>query len=98
MSTDDGHFFDKPANVKKVLYGLYICCAVLLLLDLVIHRHVYHSWENLFGFYPLYGFVGCVLLVFVAKWMRTFLMRDEHYYDPPEAEDHNPQGAHDERS
>lgn len=98
MSADNGHFFDKPGNVKKILYGLYTCCAILLVLDLVIHRHVYHNWENLFGFYPLYGFVGCVLLVLVAKWMRTFLMRDEHYYDPPENGDSTTQGGHDERS
>lgn len=79
------HFFDKPANVRRVLHGLYAACAVLLLLDFVIDRHVAHSWERLWGFYPLYGFVGCVVLVFIAKWMRGFLMRDEDYYQNPSA-------------
>ena len=87
MSAEKQHFFDKPENVKKILYALYASCALLVVLDFVIHRHVYHSWESLWGFYPLYGFVGCVLLVLVAKWMRVFLMRDEHYYDPPEKND-----------
>ena len=72
--------FDNPANVTRLLRGLYLCCAILLLLELVVHRHIYHSWENLWGFYPLYGFVGCVVLVLIAKWMRTFLMRPEDYY------------------
>jgi len=54
---------------------------LLVVLDFVIHRHVYHSWENLPAFYPIYGFVGCVVLVIVARWMRTFLMRSEDYYD-----------------
>lgn len=81
MHSEKQHLFDKPENIKKVLYGLYGCCAVLLVLDFVVHRHIYHSWEALWGFYPLYGFVGCVLLVLVAKGMRIFLMRDEHYYD-----------------
>ena len=84
MNSPKSHVFDKAQNVKKVLYGLYICCAVLLVLDFIIVRKVYHSWENLWGFYPIYGFVGCVVLVLVAKWMRVILMRDEHYYDPPE--------------
>ncbi|WP_299808102.1 hypothetical protein [uncultured Shewanella sp.] len=75
------YLFDNPKNIKRVLYILYACCALLVALDFVIHRHVYHSWENLPLFYPLYGFVGCVILVFVAKWMRTFLMRPEDYYD-----------------
>jgi len=75
------YIFDRPRNIRRVLVALYVCCALLLALDLFIHRHVEHPWERLWGFYPLYGFVGCVILVIVAKWMRTFLMRSENYYD-----------------
>ncbi len=83
--TDDKQYlFDNPKNTQRVLYILYACCALLVVLDFVIHRHVYHSWENLPAFYPIYGFVGCVVLVFVARWMRTFLMRSEDYYDGPD--------------
>ena len=73
-------FFDKAENIRKVLRVFYGCCILLFALDFVIHRHVYHPLEKLWGFYPLYGFVGCVVLVLIAKWMRTFLMRDEDYY------------------
>ncbi len=75
------HFFDKPENIQKVLRVFYVCCAVLLAADFVVHRHVYHDWENMPGFYPLYGFVGCVVLVLIAKEMRKVLMRKEDYYD-----------------
>jgi len=78
---DKQYFFDKPENIKKLLRVFYVCCAVLILLDLVVHRHIYHSWENLPGFYPLYGFVGCVVLVLIAREMRKVLMRKEDYYD-----------------
>ena len=81
MDNEKKYIFDKPKNVKRVLHALYGCCVLLFALDFVIHRHVIHSWENLWGFYPLYGFVGCVILVLVATWMRTFLMRSEDYYD-----------------
>jgi len=84
MKDEKTYLFDNPENIKRVLYILYGCCAVLLALDFVIHRHITHSWENLWGFYPLYGFVGCVILVFVATWLRTFLMRDEDYYEKQE--------------
>ena len=40
------------------------------------------SWVAVFGFYGLFGFIVCVALVLAAKWMRTFLMRPEDYYDP----------------
>ena len=78
--------FDKPRNIRRILILLYACCGLLLALDAFIHRHTLHSWEQLWGFYPLYGFVGCVILVLVAKWMRGFLMRPEDYYDKRETE------------
>lgn len=88
-------FFDKPENVKKLLRVFYICCVILFALDFVIHRHVVHDWESLWGFYPIYGFVGCVLLVFIATWMRSFLMRPEDYYDSKESADNDKDGAND---
>ncbi len=84
---DKTHFFDKPDNVRLVLRVFYGLCALLLLGDFVIHRHVYHSWERLWGFYPLFGFVACVLLVLIAKEMRKLLMRDEDYYEKEAGKD-----------
>ena len=81
MENDKKHLFDNSKNVKRLLRFLYGSCALLFILDFVIHRHVMHRWENLWAFYPIYGFVGCVVLVLVATWMRTFLMRPEDYYD-----------------
>ena len=75
------YFFDNPKNTKWVMNIFYACCVLVVVLDFVINRHVYHSWENLPAFYPIYGFVGCVVLVVIASWMRTFLMRSEDYYD-----------------
>jgi hypothetical protein len=81
MKAEKKYLFDDPKNTKRVLLFLYISCALLVILDFVIHRHIAHDWENVWAFYPIYGFVGCSILVFVATWMRTFLMRDENYYD-----------------
>ena len=89
MKPEKKHLFDDPKNIKRVLHILYGCCAILVVLDFVIHRHISHSWENLWGFYPLYGFVGCVILVIVATWMRTFLMRDEDYYEKLDSDESN---------
>ena len=74
------HFWDKSRNVKLVFNVFYACCAVLVLLDFVVHRHNVHRWEDLFAFYPLYGFVGIWILVLIAKAMRRVLMRPEDYY------------------
>ena len=75
------HIFDNPRNVKRAIYALYAVCAISLLGEFVIDRHVDHPWEALFGLYPLYGFGACVLLVLIAKEMRKILMRKDDYYD-----------------
>jgi hypothetical protein len=75
------HIFDKPENVRRLLWTLYVLCAVVLVADFIAHRHIVHPWENLPGFYPIYGFVGIVVLVLVAKQLRRVVMRDEDYYD-----------------
>ncbi len=75
------HIFDKPRNVKRLLWAFYAVCAALLALDLVIDRHVIHAWESLFGFYAVFGFAACVGLVLGAKELRKLLMRKQDYYD-----------------
>lgn len=74
-------FFDKPENIKKMLKVFYVICVLLVVADFIVHRHIYHDWENIPAFYALYGFIGCVVLVVVAKEMRKYLMRKEDYYD-----------------
>lgn len=80
-SENKQYLFDNPRNVRLVIRGLLIVCALLVGLDFVLHRHSTHPLEEVFAFYAIYGFVSCVLLVLLAKEMRKLLMRDEHYYD-----------------
>ncbi len=75
------HVFDNPRNVKRLLRVIYVICAALVGLDFVFDRHVIHAWEVLPGFYLIYGFIACALLVLIAKEMRKLLMRKEDYYD-----------------
>jgi hypothetical protein len=85
MTDKRGHLFDRPRNVRRLLYGLYSTCALLLALEFLYHRHVQHAWDGWPGFYAGYGFVGCVLLVLVAKVLRRFLQRAGNYYDEDDA-------------
>jgi len=75
------HLFDNPKNVKLLINILYLSCFVLFAMDLVIHRHTVHPWESFTGFYALYGFLACVILVLLARELRKLVMRDEDYYD-----------------
>ena len=80
-------WFDRPENVRKVLVGLYVGCGLLVLIDVIFwltgfDKHPYLRWEKWPGFYAVYGFVACVVLVLISKHvLRPLVMRDEDYYD-----------------
>ncbi|GAB4357364.1 MAG: hypothetical protein Kow006_25120 [Gammaproteobacteria bacterium] len=78
---EEEYFFDKPKNVQRVLRLFYAICALLFVVDFLFHRHVIHPWEQLWGFYAIFGFIACVALVLVAREMRKVVMRREDYYD-----------------
>ena len=81
MNEEKRHLFDDPRNTRRLVRVLVALCLLLVGLDAVIHRHAVHPWEGFFGFYALYGFIACVLLVLLAKELRKLLMRDETYYE-----------------
>ena len=62
-TADKKHLFDDPKNVSRLLNGFYVVCVILFVLDFILHRHTYLDWEKIPGFYALYGFGACVLLV-----------------------------------
>tara|TARA_B100001750_G_scaffold171450_1_gene139753 strand:+ start:186 stop:440 length:255 start_codon:yes stop_codon:yes gene_type:complete len=82
MSSDKEkkYWLDKPSNIKKLVYGLYIICAVLMLLDFIYYKHINFPFENWFGFFAWFGFIACVALVLLAKQMRRVVKRDKGYY------------------
>jgi len=73
-------FWDRKANQDLLFRALYAVSAVLVIVDLFVHRHAEHPWEHVKAFYPLYGFVGIVILVLAAKGLRRLTMRPEDYY------------------
>lgn len=79
----DKYWLDDPKNVGKVVWTLGVACAGLFLADALYTKSDTHfAAERWFGFYGVYGFVACVLLVLAAKYvLRTAVKRDEDYYD-----------------
>ena len=78
------YFLDKPENVTRLLRVFYVICAILLVMDFIVHRHTIFKWEELPGFYALFGFVAFVALVEGSKLLRKLVMRKEDYYDVDE--------------
>ena len=87
------HLFDDPANVRRLLRGFYVACALAVALELILVSlaHLRFPWErgaehhqpveHWFGFYPAFALVGVIALVLVAKFvLRPLVMRREDHY------------------
>ncbi len=62
----------------------YIALLLTLLANFLIPtEHGVFFWEALPGWAAFYGFISCVLIIFVSKFLghRCGIMRRENYYD-----------------
>lgn len=78
---DERTWLDDPKTATKIVYALYAACAGLVIIDPFIHKHGPFAIEHLWGFYGIFSFLACVVLVGGAKLLRAVLMRPEDYYD-----------------
>jgi hypothetical protein len=72
---------DSASNRQRVRTCFYCALAAILALEFFIPKHGHFPWEDAWGFYAAYGFIGCVALIFVAKGLRMLVQRKEDYYD-----------------
>lgn len=89
-SNDDSHATEQSwveRNVNLFIAGLVIACIGTLVAQLVFSpmfndEHPAHfEVETIFGFEALFGFVSFVVIVFLGRFLRIFVKRDEDYYD-----------------
>ena len=66
--------------VKKLAYGILV---LLVMVDFIIPRYEVHFFgDKIPGFWSLFGFSACVVIIIVSKWLgKNGLMKDEDYYD-----------------
>ena len=81
---DKRRWLDESRNVTRIVYGLAALCALALVADVFYTKHPHFAVEGWPAFYPVYGFVGSVLLVLAAKRLRRLLRRDEDFYERPD--------------
>jgi hypothetical protein len=74
-------FLDSPKNRRRIRQYFYLSLVALLVIDFFVSKHGHFPWENAPGFYAVYGFIGCVSLIFIAKVLRLLVKRREDYYD-----------------
>ena len=82
MEKEKKHMFDKPENVKRLLVIFFSSIAILFVVDFFVHKHAHFPFETWPVFYAVFGFVACVLLVLISRFvLRPLVKREEDYYE-----------------
>ena len=70
----------RKKTVKRIAY---ITLMLIIVADFFIPRHKIHFiGDTVPVFWSLFGFVACVLIIIVSKWIgRLGIMQDENYYN-----------------
>ena len=74
-------------NVNLFIAGLVAACVGTLVAQLVYtpmfdeHHPAHFEVETFFGFEAIFGFVSFVAVVYLGRFLRLFVKRDEDYYD-----------------
>jgi hypothetical protein len=71
-------------RLKLVIRLSYVGLALLVLWDIIFisKEHAHTRAEHIPGFWALFGFVACVLIIVVSKWYGHLgIMTREDYYD-----------------
>ncbi len=77
-------FFGDAEHAKRRRTLLAAALLAVLIADLFVTReHTEVFWEGIFWWSALFGFVSCVAIIFVSKFLghQGRIMRREDYYD-----------------
>jgi len=62
--------------------SLVLLAALSLFAEFAMPHDAEHWWSVVPGFFMLFGFVGCLVIIFFSKALgKLFLQQDEDYYD-----------------
>ena len=70
----------RTKTMKRISYATLI---LIILIDFFIPRHEIHFFgDRIPGFWSLFGFVACILIILISKWIGYLgIMQDEKYYN-----------------
>lgn len=71
-------------HLRTVIIAALVLLALLVIGDalFVDKEHAHTRAEHGFGFWAAFGFLACLIIIFVSKWYGHLgIMQDEDYYE-----------------
>ena len=65
----------------KINTAVLFLCIFFLILELIGHRYGETSIEDILFFPAFFGYLSCIIIFKIGVSLRSFLMKDEDYYD-----------------
>jgi hypothetical protein len=60
---------------------IFLALVLVLTLLAQLKAHAHYWWEEVPAFFAIFGFLGCLLIIFGAKYLGKFLVsKDPDYY------------------
>lgn len=64
--------------------NLWIALGAIIALSFLAEftQEAHHWWENIPGFYIIFGFIGAMALILISRYLgKLFIQKNEDYYD-----------------
>lgn len=78
------YFFGESRYLRSRWLFFCITLTLIVFADFLVHRgHAEYLWEQIPGWAALYGFISCILIIVVSKFLghQCGLRKKEDYYD-----------------
>ncbi len=77
----DFNWMGEEKNIKKMIRISILVLILLVVVDLFLHHDHGFEWTRWAGFSAVYGYLSCVVIIVVSKFLGKFLKKKEDYYE-----------------
>lgn len=81
MTEPNKHWLVRPRTIKLLWVVFIVILALTVAAGAFIPIKGHFGADGYFGFFAVFGFGVCVVMVLVAKALGSFLKRPDSYYD-----------------
>ena len=81
QSEEEQHWLVRPSTIRRLWQVFVVVLALTVIAQFFVPIHDYFVVDGWFGFYAIFGFFSCELMVLAAKVLGFVLKRPDTYYD-----------------